>query len=1522
MKKWILPVLAAALVLTVALAVPFGAEADEIVYGTYDEYQYSLQNGQVTIEGVTDLFDGYADIPETIEGYPVTKIGEFAFGSEKGTTYHTISVTIPNSVTDIGDYAFSDCWGLTTVNMGSGVISIGTEAFYNCINLTSIALGDNVDIIYPKAFYECQNLASLSLGKGLQGIGWSAFEGCTSLTELTFPDSVSAIHDRAFARCTGLTEVYLSPNVVQMGKGVFASTKCVVKVDENNQYYSNDDYGVLYNKSKSELIMASPNMEAQYTIPETVTHIGESAFVDCTQLTDITIPGSVTDIGAYAFSGCSGLTSVSIPQSVTEIQEATFSGCTGLTSVTIAQSGMPTRSVAAGLVEIGDSAFSGCSNLLQVTMPDTVTKIGESAFYGCSSLTTLHFSEALSFVGPYAFEGCSSLTFTEYENAKYLGDADHPYMILMACTATDISACQIHEDTRIIYDYAFYGCNNLTEIVIPDSVRGIGRYAFAYCSGVTSVTVGSGVSSIGEDAFNTCSGLQNGGQVHIRDMAAWCQIDFADEDANPASWSHDIYMDGKSVTVLQIPEGITQIKPYAFYYCDKIDALDLPESVTEIGYRAFTDYSMEHIVYGGNADQWEQLIIAEGWSFHAVNLHYETRLTQHSQCALTGLYCPVCSKFLASEKIEGASHAYTDSEDISCNNCDFVQSLTYAYMKEYPTKLTYAWLYDSLDVTGGLLNTIYDEGSSMLVPVTADMVSGFDNTALGRQTLTITYGEWTFSYKVSVEPGTPDRMEILSLPDKLNYLPGESLDLTGLEMVAYYGENTYTVASGEYDIVQYDTNMPGDHAVELEFNGVTVSFQIHVYDIVKLQVNTLPQKVNYLKDEALDLTGLTVFAVYENGAQQEVPYTWMSVDPVDMATPGTKAVTLRYVYYENTYQVSFDIRVVVIAALQIESMPNMRNYITGAALDLTGLAVSALLEDGSALPLQMDALQITAPDMYTMGAQAVTVSYGDVSTTFDIYVHGYMGDWLDNTLYPESDHDYNNYADETKTFTYEGAQFLVLTFNGESKTESGYDFVYIYDGAGNEVGKYTGDLAYTMVVVPGDTFSIRLTSDYGGVYYGYAFESIEAATVFHEYMEGYCTVCGEMVVAAGGYVGDSYLQFPTVKAALDAGVQWVELHYDVFEELSLDRDLYIDLNGHVLSAIIQTNGYKIYGMDSATDAYTSEGRGLLYCIDENETVIAPEPYYAGDLTGEMKRYLAIEEQDGIYSFHRFYLGITSISLNPAKVGLGYKATFLGDEMVLAQLESFSYTLQLGNFGEVTRTLSSIGDDGIVTLLVKNYWVEEYGQTPLIASVSVSLAGQQISSAVYTTSLRQTVECINDTVAAFSDVQLQAVRELVLSYETMQSWNVENILREDNTLKPNTAYKFGMINTNASATNVYYLNGNMSGYYMGTTTNIASAIDVYLEETAGGYYLHTTNGGKRYINMVVSGTYVNGKYETTASTVYTYDPDLQTVIATVNGKSYWFGTRNDKSYTTVGPCYYNAFVCHFYTADGELVTDGN
>ena len=243
---------------------------------------YTIPNGIESIAGYA--FYGCTGLTSVTIPNSVTSIGDDAF-SGTGLT----SVTIPNSVTSIGNWAFSGCSGLTSVTIGNSVTSIGDWAFSYCFGLTSVTIPNSVTSIGDRAFWGCTGLTSVTIGNSVTSIGGYAFCGCTGLTFVTIPNSVTSIGDLAFYGCTGLTSIDVT--------------------SDNPNYYSED--GVLFNKTKTELIQYPiGNVRTEYTIPNNVTSIEAYAFYECTGLTSVTIPNSVTSIGDRAFWGCTGLTSI------------------------------------------------------------------------------------------------------------------------------------------------------------------------------------------------------------------------------------------------------------------------------------------------------------------------------------------------------------------------------------------------------------------------------------------------------------------------------------------------------------------------------------------------------------------------------------------------------------------------------------------------------------------------------------------------------------------------------------------------------------------------------------------------------------------------------------------------------------------------------------------------------------------------------------------------------------------------------------------------------------------------------------------------------------------------------------------------------------------------------------------------------------------------------------------------------------------------------------------------------------
>ena len=173
---------------------------------TYGNLTYEISNGKITITDCDESARGEMVIPDTINRYPVTSIGIYAFSYCTGLT----NITIPDSVTSISAYAFQNCTKLTSVIIPDSVTSIDAWAFYNCTGLKSITIPNSVTNIYMYAFLNCTGLKSIIIPDSVTRIVNGTFENCTELTSVTIPDSVTSINDRAFYKCTSLTDVYYS----------------------------------------------------------------------------------------------------------------------------------------------------------------------------------------------------------------------------------------------------------------------------------------------------------------------------------------------------------------------------------------------------------------------------------------------------------------------------------------------------------------------------------------------------------------------------------------------------------------------------------------------------------------------------------------------------------------------------------------------------------------------------------------------------------------------------------------------------------------------------------------------------------------------------------------------------------------------------------------------------------------------------------------------------------------------------------------------------------------------------------------------------------------------------------------------------------------------------------------------------------------------------------------------------------------------------------------------------------------
>ena len=245
--------------------------------------------------------------------------------------------------------------------------------------------------IGESAFSDCSGLTSVTIGDSVTSIGSSAFSDCSGLTSVTIPNSVTSIGSSAFENCHFIKENFVNNSSLSAEEEDYWSAG--VHDYETNDGLLIDSTCVAFCRKYADVV----------TIPNSVTSIGESAFYNCSVLASVTIPNSVTSIGSSAFSGCSGLTSVTIPNRVTSIGRSVFSGCSGLTSVSIPNSvtsiggyafqhcsGLTSVTIPNSVTSIGLRAFSGCSGLTSVTIGNSVTSINNYVFSSCSALIDIY----------------------------------------------------------------------------------------------------------------------------------------------------------------------------------------------------------------------------------------------------------------------------------------------------------------------------------------------------------------------------------------------------------------------------------------------------------------------------------------------------------------------------------------------------------------------------------------------------------------------------------------------------------------------------------------------------------------------------------------------------------------------------------------------------------------------------------------------------------------------------------------------------------------------------------------------------------------------------------------------------------------------------------------------------------------------------------------------------------------------------------------------------------------------------
>ena len=463
-------------------------------------------------------YSGNVVIPDSVTyrgmAYPVTSIGESAFRDCSGLT----SVTIPSSVTSIDSYAFSDCSGLTSVTIPNSVTSIGENAFRLCSGLTNVTIPNSVTSIGENAFRLCTGLNSVTIPNSVTSISNYAFYGCDGLSSVTIPNSVLSIGNYAFYACTGLNSVTIPNSVTSIGESAFrvCSKLESVTMGTGVQRIGSD---VFYSHQPAKVIWLTNTPPTGYSYAAGTVNFVPNDKYNLSNKTVYPYLNNIFEVNGVKY------VPVDLSQRICDAFDCVYDNNAEniIIGETVSYKGvqMTVRKLHKYAIygneyvksaeifldaDIEDYVFYNCKNMATAEIGEGVTAIGGRAFYGCSSLQEIGIPKTAESVGDYAFSNCTSLEkvmIADRETTLTLG-SNGSSPLFYSCP---LDSVYIGGD--ISYDISngyspFYNNASLRAVMITDKETEITQKEFSFCSNLEHLSFGSSVTSIGENALKGC----------------------------------------------------------------------------------------------------------------------------------------------------------------------------------------------------------------------------------------------------------------------------------------------------------------------------------------------------------------------------------------------------------------------------------------------------------------------------------------------------------------------------------------------------------------------------------------------------------------------------------------------------------------------------------------------------------------------------------------------------------------------------------------------------------------------------------------------------------------------------------------------------------------------------------------------------------------------------------------------------------------------------------------------------------
>lgn len=763
-------------------------------------------------EGITSIISNLfwnctgiekVEIPDTI-----TRIGANSFRG----CLNLKEVIIPNTVTEIDNRAFSGCSALDSIKLPNAIKSIGYDAFYNCDSLAKInipkslanALYDSYyspAVTYYTPFRDCDSLKTVEFEKGITSIISNLFWHCTGLEKVEIPNTVTQIGSNAFRGCLRLKEVIIPNTVTKIGNNAFYSCESLTSITIPNSVTTINQYAFYDCKSLQSI-----------EIPNSVTFMGINTFDGCTSLESVKLPNTCQNIMEYMFRNCTSLKTIDFPKAVTTIQNNAFENCTSLESFTFSESDNNFKEIQANAFygctalkevvlpestsSVGGYAFKNCTSLTKVSIPQSTKTIGSQAFMGCEKLSDVTIEDySITSLSESTFKDCSALEkivlpkglksigSQAFMNCTGLTEVTIPESV----TSIDGAAFSYPDKTTICGKSGSYAETFANDNGFKFEDKSIPAEGLALLDGVEHIDLERGQTYravfefFPEDATDVVTLTSNNSNVTINGMDIYARYTgdtvITATTSGGLSYEFTVHIrDASKITIKKQPDKLSYIMG---------DTLDTTGMVVQVNYNDGTVKDVTDYTVTGFDSSVEGICTVTVQWISAYGSTYKTTFTVDivdPRPKLTGIYIDQLPDKLNYERRESLDltgmvikASYTDGSAVEITDYTVsgynalkngTQIVTITY-NEYtvtfevtvglivtgitvtaPDKTEYV-VDEEFNTEGMVVTAIYSDGTTKVI-TSGYTIDGFESTTAGSKTITVTYGEFTYDFVITV----------------------------------------------------------------------------------------------------------------------------------------------------------------------------------------------------------------------------------------------------------------------------------------------------------------------------------------------------------------------------------------------------------------------------------------------------------------------------------------------------------------------------------------------------------------------------------------------------------------------------------------------------------------------------------------------------------------------------------------------------------------------------------------------------